>query len=157
MKFTNMKDIDEVRRDNMRAIEKERGGPTEAANAAEMSLAQFANLRDGAKDSKTGKRRGMRKATARRIEEKCGKPHGWLDIDHENFPSHKKEPGETVAWSAYSKADEPTKILVDAILGVGQVPPWLDGTARGFIEMMKASARMWLSEIKKTTKDKNAA
>lgn len=48
-----------------------------------MSAAQFANLRDGAKDSKTGKPRGMRKETARRIEEAAKKPEGWLDQEHQ--------------------------------------------------------------------------
>lgn len=77
-----MKDIDEIRRENLRRIEMERGGPSEAARAVNMSTAQFANLRDGAKDSKTGKPRGMRKETARRIEEAAGKSEGWLDQEH---------------------------------------------------------------------------
>lgn len=81
-----MKDIDEIRRENLRAIEAERGGPSEAAKACSMSPAQFINLRDGAKDSKTGKPRGMRKDTARRIEAAAGKPPGWLDIDHSVSP-----------------------------------------------------------------------
>ena len=63
-----MKDIDEIRRENMRLIESEFGTATAAANKAGMSLAQFANLRDGAKDSVTGRPRGMRKGTARKIE-----------------------------------------------------------------------------------------
>jgi phage repressor protein C with HTH and peptisase S24 domain len=79
-----MKDIDEIRRDNLRIIERERGGPSEAAKVIGMSPAQFANLRDGAKNSKTGKPRGMHKATARKIEEKCGKPSMWLDMSHED-------------------------------------------------------------------------
>ena len=77
-----MKDIDEIRRENMRLIESEAGGATEAATLCGMSPSQFANLRDGAKDSKTGKQRGMRKETARRIEASAKKPVGWLDIDH---------------------------------------------------------------------------
>lgn len=77
-----MKDIDAIRRDNMRLIEKEAGGTTEAATLCGMSPSQFINLRDGAKDSKTGKQRGMRKETARRIEESAKKPAGWLDVDH---------------------------------------------------------------------------
>lgn len=77
-----MKDIDAVRRENMRLIEQEAGGTTEAATLCGMSPSQFANLRDGAKDSKTGKPRGMRKETARRIEECARKPVGWLDSDH---------------------------------------------------------------------------
>lgn len=77
-----MKDIDEIRRDNLSLLEGEYVTPTAAAKAIGMTLAQFSNLRDGAKDSKTGKRRGMRKETARKIEEACGKHPGWLDIDH---------------------------------------------------------------------------
>ncbi|MBD2953670.1 hypothetical protein [Burkholderia pseudomallei] len=90
-----MKDIDEIRRVNLRLLEAECGNATAAAKLLDMSLAQFANLRDGAKDSQTGKRRGMRKDTARRIEKAAGKPHGWLDVDHEGYsasdagkPSH---------------------------------------------------------------------
>ncbi|WP_353630657.1 S24 family peptidase [Achromobacter xylosoxidans] len=77
-----MKDIDEVRRENLRRLEQEHGGPSAAAKALEMSPSQFMNLRDGAKDSKTGKPRGMRKETARKIEERAGKPIGWLDVSH---------------------------------------------------------------------------
>lgn len=50
---------------------------------AGMSTTQFINLRDGAKDSKTGKPRGMRKATAWRIEDAAGVERGWLDRVHQ--------------------------------------------------------------------------
>jgi hypothetical protein len=79
-----MKDIDEIRRNNLRRLEIECGSPTAAAHLLDMSGAQFTNLRDGAKDSKTGRRRGMRKETARRIEKAAGKPAGWLDVDHDD-------------------------------------------------------------------------
>jgi len=74
-----MIDIDEIRRSNLRRLESELSGPAQTAAAVGMSTAQFINLRDGAKDSKTGKPRGMRKETARRIERAAGKPEGWLD------------------------------------------------------------------------------
>jgi len=77
-----MRDIDDIRRDNLKIIEAEAGGATAAANQLVMSVPQFSNLRDGAKDSKTGKPRGMRKDTARKIEKAAGKPKGWLDVDH---------------------------------------------------------------------------
>lgn len=78
-----MKDIDEIRRDNMKALEREAGGPSDAARGAGMRTAgQWINLRNGAPDSKTGKPRGMNKATARKIERAFGKPYLWLDTDH---------------------------------------------------------------------------
>lgn len=87
-----MRDIDQIRRDNMLAIEREIGGATAAAERSGMSQAQWTNLRSGAVDSKTGKRRGMRKETARRIEESVGKPPGWLDAEHEDAPTESQAP-----------------------------------------------------------------
>jgi hypothetical protein len=77
-----MKDIDEIRRENILLIEQRMGSATIVANAAKMELAQYLNLRDGAKDSKTGKPRGMRKETAWRFDDVIGEHRGWLDIDH---------------------------------------------------------------------------
>jgi len=48
-----------------------------------MSYTQCLNYRNGVPDSKTGKIRGMRKETAWRFEDACGKPRGWLDQPHD--------------------------------------------------------------------------
>lgn len=91
-----MKDIDEIRRENLRRLEAELGGSSEAAQVIGMAPAQFINLRSGARDSKTGKPRGMRKETARRIERAAGKPVGWLDIDHSAAGSELPPPAHAV-------------------------------------------------------------
>ena len=77
-----MKDIDQIRADNLHLLQKEFGSASATADRLEMTLSQFQNLRDRAKDSKTGKPRGMRKETARKIEDRAGKHSGWLDLDH---------------------------------------------------------------------------
>ncbi|AZY52814.1 hypothetical protein [Bordetella avium] len=74
-----MADIDNARRKAMAVLEKEAGGPVAAAKKVGMGYAQWVNLRSGAADSKTGKARGMRKETARKIEAAFGRPDGWLD------------------------------------------------------------------------------
>jgi len=74
-----MKSVDQIRREAMLHLEQEAGGPTPASIRAGMSYSQWANLRSGARDSKTGKVRGMRADTARQIEIAFGKPEGWLD------------------------------------------------------------------------------
>ncbi|MGN5354351.1 S24 family peptidase [Ralstonia sp. L16] len=74
-------DIDEIRRENIRALEQIYGASALAEKAG-MSLSQFYNLRDGARDSKTGKRRGMRKETAWKIEDAAGVERGYLDAVH---------------------------------------------------------------------------
>lgn len=77
-------DIDEIRRINLKNLEIEQG--PELYKKAGMSPTQFYNLRDGAKDSQTGKPRGMRKETAWKLEEAAGKPKGYLDQLHEDSP-----------------------------------------------------------------------
>lgn len=67
----------------MRALEEEAGSPTAASARAGWSYAHWTNLRRGAKDSKTGKIRGMSKGTARHIEAAFNRPTYWLDTDHD--------------------------------------------------------------------------
>lgn len=80
-------DIDDLRRKNLRRLEAEYGGAAAFAKVVGMSDAQYLNLRNGAKDSRTEKRRGMRKATAWRFEDAAKKPRGWLDQDHDRKES----------------------------------------------------------------------
>lgn len=74
-----MRDVDDIRRKAMRVLEDEAGGPILAAKKAKMSHVQWINLRNAARDTKTGKPRGMRASTARRIELAFGKPRNWMD------------------------------------------------------------------------------
>lgn len=76
-------DIDEIRRANIKTLEKQAGSITAAAERVGMTYAQFLNYRNGAKEAKTGKMRGMRKETAQRFEVAFGKPRGWLDTNHD--------------------------------------------------------------------------
>lgn len=57
-----------------------------------MSYAQYVNLRDGAKDSRSQKPRAMRKETARRFEIAFGMPSGWLDQPHGSMAGSAAEP-----------------------------------------------------------------
>lgn len=104
-----MHDIDEIRRKAMEILEQEVGGPAAAAAQAGMSYSQWANLRSGAPDSKTGRPRGMRKATARKIEAAFGKLEGWLDVADlvdRNYQRHDAELELVVkAWNLADEAD----------------------------------------------------
>ncbi len=83
-------DIDQIRRINLCDLEKMHGASALAKKAG-MSPAQFYNLRDGAKDSKTGKPRGMRKETAWKLEDAAGVKRGYLDILHAGENAINKE------------------------------------------------------------------
>lgn len=88
-------DIDEIRRTNVRRLEAIAGSPKDAADRVGMTYAQYVNTRDGAKEAKTGKQRGMRKETAWRFEDAFGMTRGWLDTDHS--PQEGRHVGELVA------------------------------------------------------------
>ncbi|WP_081334328.1 hypothetical protein [Burkholderia diffusa] len=109
-----MKDIDQIRRDNLKLIEAEHGGPAAAAAAIGMSHSQFTNLRDGAKDSKTGKARGMRAQTARKIEKNVGKPTGWLDTDHAATASANSSTAAPAGWDQLNQSQ---RTQVESFIG----------------------------------------
>lgn len=139
-----MKDIDEIRRDNLRLLEQEFGGPSETASVVGMSPAQFINLRDGAKDSKTGRPRGMRKETARRIELAAKKPDGWLDVDHSDKTKIVIEPELPEIARLYFSAPEEKRAVVDFLLACGTIPEWVDSDARAYADSLEAKAKRWL-------------
>ncbi|AOR64834.1 hypothetical protein [Pectobacterium wasabiae] len=142
-----MKDIDEIRRENMRLLEVELGGPAEAASRVGMSPAQFTNLKKGAKDSKTGKRRGMRKGTARRLEEAAGKPVGWLDIDHSSPTPNEQSLGVDIN-ELFAHALPEQQAVVRYILrhSNDKIPEWVDSDARAYADSLESKARRWLTE-----------
>lgn len=140
-----MKDIDEIRRENLRTIERECGGPAVAASLLDMSPAQFINLRNGAKDSKTGKPRGMRKSTARRIESAAKKPAGWLDIDHSTSIKTGNDSLNDIT-SRYIALPNSKKEIINYILnnGTSPDPEWVDADARAYMDSLNAKALAWL-------------
>lgn len=128
-------DIDEIRRANLKNLETEFGAPF-VANEAGMSLSQFYNLRDGAKDSKTGKPRGMRKDTARRFETACEKPIGWLDINHHDSPEINKP------THIANQEISPYELSIDDAITLLELYRQADKSDReGIMEMARAAAR----------------
>ena len=77
-----MKSIDDIRRENLQALEQQFGSLKKLADTLERSESQVSQWKNGAANSATGKPRGMRTETARYIEEKSGMRPGWLDSDH---------------------------------------------------------------------------
>lgn len=95
-----MKTIDEIRRENLKALTKDTGGVKASAEKCDMTESQYSNLMHGAKDSKTGKPRGFNNTTARKIECAFGKERGWLDNVHndEDLEKMREMMAEFRAW-----------------------------------------------------------
>lgn len=74
--------IDQIYRDNLALLIKE--AETQDAFAAKIgkSPSQVSQWLNAAKDFKSKKPRAMSARSARQIEEKCGKPRGWMDQPH---------------------------------------------------------------------------
>lgn len=106
---SDMKTIDEIRRDNIQVLIDECGGNKALSDLLGKSEAQVSQLLNGSRDSKTGKPRGMNNTTARAIEEKCGKERGWLDNDHSDVgvDTFKLLPPEVRAWIMNKSIDPP--------------------------------------------------
>lgn len=74
--------IDDIRRANLALLAKEAGGVGRLAERLERDQSQISQWLNASKNSATGTPRGMRAGTCRFIEEKMGKPEGWLDVNH---------------------------------------------------------------------------
>jgi hypothetical protein len=73
---------DEIRRENLRILVSETGGVAKLADRLGISGSQVSQWKNASPDSKTGKPRAMQDESARRLENACGKPRGWMDQQH---------------------------------------------------------------------------
>jgi phage repressor protein C with HTH and peptisase S24 domain len=87
--------IDDIRRDNIALLVDEFGSLIGLANRLEKDSSQVSQWLHGSIHSVTGKKRGLRSASARYIEEKCSKPTGWLDVPHDRTTPTVIEPAPT--------------------------------------------------------------
>ena len=74
--------IEEIRRTNLQTLVSEYGGVGKLAEVIGKDQSQLSQWINASINSGTGKPRGIRSSTCRHIEEKCGKPIGWLEEDH---------------------------------------------------------------------------
>lgn len=86
-----MKLIDDIRSDNIAILVREFGALKDLAEALEKSESQVSQWMNRSINSGTGKPRAMRSATARYIETKVGKLHGWLDQLHDEDCDESRE------------------------------------------------------------------
>jgi len=77
-----MNTIEHIHRENLQTLAREFGGVAAVAAKIGCSSSQYSQWMNGSENSGTGKPRGMRPASARRIEKATGKPTGWMDQLH---------------------------------------------------------------------------
>lgn len=77
-----MKTLELIHKENLRLLADELGGVAAAAAKVGCSPSQYSQWMNGSTHSATGKPRGMRSSSARRIEQAVGKPTGWMDQSH---------------------------------------------------------------------------
>lgn len=81
-----MKTVSDIRRANLEALIQEYGTLEAVAAKGSTSSVYLSQIRNSAKDAKTGRPRQMGDKMARALERGCGKPPGWMDADHSGQP-----------------------------------------------------------------------
>lgn len=81
-RMPSVRTVDDIRRENLGTLVRDAGGVTALATIVGVDTAQMSQWLNGSKESSTGRRRGMRADSCRKVEAKAGKPPGWLDTDH---------------------------------------------------------------------------
>jgi hypothetical protein len=108
-----MMTIDEIRRENLAALIKELGGVSTFAEKIAKSDSQVSQWRNASVDSKTKKPRGISDDACRDIEEKCGKPRGWMDNNHNESAIPPVSPDKLMQLvAAYATMDEESRSML---------------------------------------------
>lgn len=77
-----MKTAGEIRRENLELLVRELGTLDSLAAKAGSTPIYLSQVRNRARDRKTGRTRELGNAMARRLEAATGKPAGWMDREH---------------------------------------------------------------------------
>lgn len=110
-----MKFIDDIRRENLKALAEALGGVAALARQLARSESQISQWIRGAAHSATGRKRGMKSETARWIERTTGKPEGWLDTPQAAEPLRVSE-----APAAYVAKPHHSRALVQAVCDLAE-------------------------------------
>lgn len=100
----HMKTIEHIHRGNLAILVKEFGGVTAVAEVVGCTPSQYSQWLNGSANSGTGKPRGMRPSSTRKIEVACKKPSGWMDVDHDEVFEVRQEAAQYGAASPVSTA-----------------------------------------------------
>ena len=124
-----MKQIDDIRRDNLKRLADKVGGIAALAGALKRSDAQVSQWIRGPPHSVTGKPRGMKSVTARWIETTTELPPGWLDQNHEASPLTARD-AQFIARIAQEVAhyNVPEHIRLSVLALIQSSPPRDDAT-----------------------------
>lgn len=74
--------INEIRRRNLASLKEKYGSWRSLADAFGVSESQLSQWVNASADSRTGRPRGMRDSTCRKLEQAIGLKQGWLDLSH---------------------------------------------------------------------------
>lgn len=114
-----MATIDETRRANLALLREEAGGVKKLADLIGISEAQMSQWLRGSADSKSGKPRGMRQESARRIELAMKRPEGWLDVPQNPTSRGKFQVAHDVS---YTGLDAPPITAWEVVVSMEKLP-----------------------------------
>lgn len=112
-----MKTSDEVNWENLLILIGEAGSDDALAEKYGCTAPYIRQLKLKSKDSGSGKPKGIGRATARKLEDCMGKPHGWLDQDHSGggIPDPTPPRPPVIPEEAWKSLTPKTRALVEEI------------------------------------------
>jgi len=109
-----MKSISEIRLANLELIIEEVGTAELVAERSGLSPVYISQIRSGAIDIKTGKRRNLGSVAARKLEKGAEKPAGWMDQDHNRGPDgNDRWPFPRIDPAEYEKLSDAQRTAIE--------------------------------------------
>lgn len=99
--------IEEIRLANLQSLIIEFGTAAEVGRLSDTSRIYLSQILTRASNNVTGKTREIGTKLARKLEQGCRKPEGWMDINHQNLNSNEAE-----LQTIYAAMDEPMRDLL---------------------------------------------
>lgn len=145
---SHMKTIDDIRREWLAELISRHGTIANLNIALGLSRTDgtLSQIKNQAKDSKTGKPRVMGTKLAREIEEKLGLEIGTLDHSIDDIRKYKE-------LESYYEADIESKAVIELIINSNFKPPpeWSTPDMVAQVNAMKYAALKWLQQPKRNT------
>lgn len=128
-----MKTTFEIHKENLEALVEEFNSVAAVAKMIGCSDSQYSQWLHSSTNSGTGKPRGMRPSSARRIEKACGKPAGWMDREHPKVEakSNAEPPARMFYfWVSADEAELVTNLRTSDSVGQGLIIDVARGTKK---------------------------
>lgn len=148
--------IDQIYRDNLRALIAAAGSQAAFCEATGKSQSQVSQWLNASPDSKTGKPRSMSQRSARELERLTGQPEGWMDREHvaavASAPSPLGSAGALVQVAGMAPASGAAGLEIPLLANSASMGPGTDGITEDVIQGTLTVSPDWIAQNVRSTR-----